>query len=206
MPRGLKEKTGAKGKQYRAPCSCTCGSTNPATIAAHGKVVAKRANINSLAIARSVTRLTSSSTSCLAPAEHRSHKKPSHPVPPTEDNITEDYVDEDQFDEDPMEVDQLQASGSSNRSPPLTHVWASRTSRRECEDEDLVAEPGSPEPLEDEDETGNDENQDPDDPEFLSDNDELPVHAEISATEQLTTSFQVRATKAGMLLTTVINC
>ena len=79
-------------------------------------------------------------------------------------------------------------------------------SRCKHEDEDLVAEPGSPEPSEDEDETGNDENQDPDDPEFLSDNNELPVHAEISATEQLTTSFQVCATKAGMLLTTVINC
>ena len=93
----------------------------------------------------------------------------------------------------------MQASGSNDPSP-LTCVRADRTGRREREDEDLVPEPGSPEPSEDEDEAENDGNLDPDEPELLSDDEEPRVHVEIPATEQLTAGFQLRATRAGMSL------
>ena len=96
------------------------------------------------------------------------------------------------------------ASGSSSGESPsrLTQVWADRTSRREREDEDLVSEPGSPEPSEDEGEAEGDRSQDVDEPVFLSDDEgpSPPVHVEISAQDQLTADFQLRATKAGMSL------
>lgn len=99
-----------------------------------------------------------------------------------------------------FEVDHLPTSGpSSNELPsPLTHVWASRTNRREREDEDLVSDPGSPEPSEDENETDNDGRVGADEPKFLTDDEEPPVHVEISAGDQLTTGFQLHAARAGM--------
>jgi hypothetical protein len=200
MPRALKGKSKQKSKQYRAPCGCGCGSTSPATIAAHGKVVTRKANINSLAIARSIARLTGSSTSRLVPTKHHSRRTANHFDPPVEDHVAGDHADE-----DAMDTDLLQASGCSNPSPPLTHVWASRASRREREDEDLVSEPGSPELSEEESEAGNERDPHPNEPEFLSDDEEPQVHAEISATEQLTAGFQVRATIAGMSCSTVIS-
>lgn len=97
-----------------------------------------------------------------------------------------------------MEVDLSPAGGPS--SSPLTRVWASRESRCERADEDLVSNPGSPESSEaDEDEVEGNEGLDTNEPEFLTDDEETPVHVEISARDQLTTDFQLRATEAGML-------
>ena len=97
-----------------------------------------------------------------------------------------------------MDVGRSQAGGSGET--PLARIWADRASRRERQDEDLLSEPGSPElSSEDEDETENG-NPDLEEPAFLSD-DESPeplVHAEISATERLTTDFQYHGARAGM--------
>ena len=169
-----------KKKQYRAPCLCGCPSKSPATIAAHGKLFAQRANIKSLSHARAVSGLANSSAS-----RQKQRRSP---------RLAEEHAAEDQ-----MEVDHLQASGSNDPSP-LTRIWAHRASRREREDEDLVSEPGSPEPSEDEDENEIDGNLDPDEPELLSDSEEPRIHAEISATEQLTAGFQLHAARAGVLL------
>ena len=105
-----------------------------------------------------------------------------------------------------MDVGRTQTSGSSDPSPPLTHVWANRASRCKREDEDLVSDPGSPQSSEDEDEVEVDGNLDPDEPDFLSGDEEPRVHAEIPATEQLNASFQLRAVRAGVSLTTAIFC
>lgn len=99
-----------------------------------------------------------------------------------------------------MEMDCLPTSGpGSNELPsPLTCVWASCTDRHECEDEDPVSNPGSPEPSEDEDKTENDGRAGANEPEFLTSNEEPPAHVEISAGDQLTTGFQLHAARAGM--------
>jgi len=104
-----------------------------------------------------------------------------------------------------MEVDLPQEGGSGE---PLARIWADRTSRRKCEDEDLLSEPGSPElSSEDENETKNG-NLDHDEPVFLSDDEDPdpPVHVEISVTEQLTTDSQYCAAKAGMSPIVVVVC
>lgn len=104
-----------------------------------------------------------------------------------------------------MDVDHLQASGSGQPSTPLTRIWANRAGRREREDEDLVSEPGSPEPSggEEEDEDGD---MSADEPELLSDDEAPLVHVEISATDQLTADFQIRLAKAGRLFVVVAFC
>jgi hypothetical protein len=182
-----KKKTKSKTKQYRAPCLCGCQSRCPATIAAHGKVVARGANKNALAIARSTFRLTDSKTSGLVPAIHPPRRRQERSAQTNEGYTTEG----------PMEVDLPQASQSGEPSPPLAHIWADRTSRHEREDEDLVSEPGSPEPSGDEDKTWSDRDLGPDEPKFLSDDEGPDAHMEISATEQLTGDFQLRSTRAG---------
>jgi hypothetical protein len=181
----LKAKLKLRAKKYRAPCLCGCGSTSPSTIASHRKLLTKKANLDSLSIARSISRVT---------LKRPSHRKPRHSVQPVENDGAED----------PMEVDYTEASGSgsSDHSSPLTRIWTNRASRHEREDEDLVSEPGSPESSEDEDE--NDGSLDADEPAFLTDDEEPPVHVEISARDQLTADFQLRATRAGMLLITII--
>lgn len=103
--------------------------------------------------------------------------------------------------EDAMEMDPPQANfESNNHSPPLTHIWANRSGRREREDEDLVSEPDPPGSSEDEDDLGGDENPEDDESDLTSDDEEPPIHAEIPATEQLTADFQVRATRASKFL------
>ena len=182
----------AKTKQYRTPCSCGCKSTSSSTIVAHRKEAQQRAKLDALAVARSISGLTGSSTRRpLVPTTHPPRQRQGHSTSLTED-CPPDH-------EDTMEVDHPQAGGSGE--PPLARIWADRASRREREDEDLVSEPGSPElSSEDGDETENGK-LDPDEPVFLSDDDDDPdplVHVEISATEELTTDFQYRAAKAGM--------
>jgi len=151
----------------------------------------KRTNLDSLSVARSVSGLVGSSTS------HLSHRKPRGSLQPVEDYIPEDA----------MEVDPPLASGSgSSGPPPLARVWASHASRHGREDEDLVSEPGSPEPSEDEDEVGDNRKQGTDDQELLSDDEESQIHVEISAREQLTADFQLCAMKASMSLVAIIFC
>ena len=106
-----------------------------------------------------------------------------------------------------MDVDLPPASGpSSSGPPPLTRVWAGCASRHGREDEDLVSEPGSPELSEDGDEAENNREQNANDPEFLTDDEVSPTHVEISAREQLTADFQLRAARAGMSLITITLC
>jgi hypothetical protein len=113
---------------------------------------------------------------------------------------------EDYAPEDLMDVDLPPASGPSSSRPPspLTRVWAGHASQCGCEDEDLVSEPGSPEPSEDKDEAEDDGTQDIDDPELLTDDEEPPTHVEISAREQLTADFQLCVLRAGMSLIPII--
>jgi hypothetical protein len=86
-------------------------------------------------------------------------------------------------------------STSAHASPP-PYLAVDRAGRRGREDEDLVSEPGSPVPSEDEDDTG-DRSLDHDEPEFVSDDEGPPAHVEIPASKQLTADFQLRAAKAG---------
>ena len=87
-------------------------------------------------------------------------------------------------------------------SSSLARVWADRPSRHGREDEDLLPEPGSPELSEDEEEAEGEGNSD--EPEFLADDEETPeeevspVHVEVSARDQLTADFQLRAGRAGI--------
>ena len=137
-----------------------------------------------LGVARAVSGFPRPSASHLIPPGHHSHQQPQ----PVEDHGLEDQ----------MEVDLPPAGGPS--SSPLAHVWASRKSWCEHADEDLVSDPGSPELSEaDEDEVEGNEGLDINEPEFLTDDEETPVHVEISARDQLTADFQLRATQAGML-------
>jgi len=99
-----------------------------------------------------------------------------------------------------MEVDHPQAGGSGE--PPLACIWDNHPGRCEREDEDLVSEPGSPKSSS-KDEGETEDEHDLDEPNFLSDDEGPLVHVEISATDQLTTGFQHRAVKAGMLLIAV---
>lgn len=183
----------SKGKpQYRAPCLCGCKSKSPATIASHGKRIARRAKKDDLAHARSASNLIGPSARRLAPPSHLLPRKPRQPAQLVSNDTTED----------PMDVDHPQAGASHDPPPPISHVWVDRPSRREREDEDLVPEPGSPESSENEDGPEGDENQDPDEPDFLSDEEPPLVHVEIPAREQLNADFQLYAAKAGMLLNT----
>jgi len=193
----LKSKLKPKTKQSHAACLCGCGSKSSSTIATHRKQIARRTNLDSLNVARSVSGLTRPSTSHPIYSKHLSRQRPSDSVQPIEDYAPED----------PMDVDLPPASGpSSSRPPPLTHVWAGRASRHGREDEDLVSEPGSPESSEDEDEAENNGKQKTDDPELLTDDEASPTHVEISAREQLTADFQLRAAQAGMSLITITLC
>jgi hypothetical protein len=170
----LTAKIKLKTRQYRALCLCSCGLRSPSTITSHRKLAKRKANIDALAIAQSVSSPT---TGLLALAKCPPHQKPRR-------QPAEDYAPE-----DPMEVDQPQASRLGEPSAPLARIWANRASRREREDEDLVSKPGSPEP-ENEAEAENSGNQSPiDEPEWLSDDEAPPTHVEISATEELTASF-----------------
>ena len=186
-------------KSYRTPCLCGCESTVPKTIAAHQKLLSKRANVNSLGLARAAARLTG--TPRLVPTKHSSHRKPQESTNPPEDYPPED----------PMEVDNPQANGYDLAGPstlahldPLTRVWTDRAGRREREDEDLVSEPNSPVASEDEDETGDDEDLDHEEPDFTSDDEGPPAHIEIPAGEQITADFQLHAAKAGMFVIVTI--
>ena len=191
----LKSKLKPKQKQSHTPCLCGCGSKLSSTIAAHRKQIMKKTNLDSLSITRSVSQLAGSSAARPIHSKHLSHQKPRDFVQPVEDNAPED----------PMAVDPPPASGSSSGGPPpLTRVWAGHASQCGREDEDLVSEPGLPESSADEDEAENNGRQDTGDPELLTDDDEPPVHVEISAREQLTADFQLRATRASMSLIATI--
>jgi hypothetical protein len=199
MPRGPRGKVTKKKKpgQYRTPCLCGCGSTCPATIAAHGKAILEKMKIESLAHARS----------CLTGLSRR---KPGPSLQGAEDNtpdaLTTEYnapdthttefpTAEDYAGEDTMAVDPPQVNEPGS-PPPLAHTWANRIDRQGREDEDLVPEPDSPGSSEDEDDHGNERN---DEPNFMSDDEEPLIHTEIPAAEELTADFQIRATRAGML-------
>lgn len=156
----------------------------------------KKANLNSLSVARSVSGATHSSTSHAVSSKHLARQKLRRSLQPVKHDAPEDR----------MEVDYLETSGSMSVEPPspLTRIWANRASRREREDEDLVPEPGPPELSEDEDDTENDGTPDADEPEFLTDDEGPPVHVGISAREQLTAGFQLHAARAGVSLATII--
>ena len=187
----LTSKPKSKSKKHRTPCLCGCGSTCPKTIAAHQKLLSRRANVNSLGLARSVAGLTGIRR--LVPTKHSSRRKPKKSTIPPDDQPPEDA----------MQIDDLLTLGHDSAGPstsahatPLMNLDAEYTGWRGQEDEDLVSEPGSPVPSEDEDEAG-DRVLDYDEPEFLSDDEESSTHVEIPAREQLTADFQLHAAKAG---------
>src|ERR1700679_3373411 len=153
MPSGARAIPKPKHGQYRAPCLCGCKSKSPTSIAAHGKAIARRGKIDSLALARSACHRTSPLTFQPAPTTQNFYLEPGNVARTAEDPG--------------IEVDLPQASGFRDLSPPLTRVWADRASRREREDEDLVPEPDPSESSEDEDKVENGGNLEPD--EHLSD-------------------------------------
>ena len=183
-----------KSKQYRAPCLCGCDSTSPTTIAAHGKMLRRRAKLRLSGSAQFVPSHDNSSTShILIPPSHRNLTSPVQPEGDTSYSI-----------EDPMDMDPpANESGPSTSSSSLACVWADRAGRPGREDEDLVPEPGSPELSEDE---GGAEGEGSDECEFLTDEEETldsnisAVHVEISPEGLLTTDFQLCATRAGTFL------
>ena len=182
-----------KSKQYRAPCLCGCDSTLPTTIAAHGKMLRRRAKLRLLGSAQFVPSHDNSSTShILIPPLHRNLTPPVQPEGDTSYSI-----------EDPMDMDPpANESGPSTSSSSLARVWADRAGRPGHEDEDLVPEPGSPELSEDE---GGAEGEGSDEREFLTDEEET-LDSNISAVHVapeglLTTDFRLCATRAGTFLT-----
>src|ERR1700743_1297752 len=99
-----------KSKQYRAPCLCGCDSTSPTTIAAHGKMLRRRAKLRLLGNAQFVPSHDNSSTShILIPPSHRNLTPPVQPEGDTSYSI-----------EDPMDIDPpANESGSSTSSSSL---------------------------------------------------------------------------------------
>ena len=162
----------------------------------------RKAKLNSLRSARSISGRSNLPASRLTLLKCRSHKKP----PPDPLQHAKDAT------EDPMDVD-LPENGSGPgptvSSPPLTRVWADRANRHGREDEDLVPEPDSPQLSEDEEEAEDEGRGDVEEPEFLTDDERTSgsaegtlVHVEISTRDQLNADFQLHAARAGVFLNT----
>lgn len=199
----LKSKLQKKSKQPRAPCLCGCGATSPTTISHHRKKLEKKARLTSLNVARLVSGNPTPSTSRSLPSTHLSHQEAQdQAVRPMDDTSP---AAEDQMDIDQSSVDRSHPGGPSSN---LRHVWAGRTSRRERQDEDLISEPGSPEPSEDEGENDATDHGGGSvtDTDFFTDDEteptanceNPPAHVEISARDQLTTDFRLHAARAGV--------
>lgn len=194
--------TQSKSRQSRAPCLCGCKATSPTTIAAHRKALERRARLDSLSSARFVSNHPQLSASCLISSKHLSQRQPTDPVQSAEEATC---ATDDLMDVDPP------ASGPrpSETSSTLARVWANRAKRPEREDEDLLSEPGSPEPSENGEDVESEGRGNIDEHEFLSDDEGTyrdegtPVHAEISVRSQLTTNIQLHAARAGAFLNMV---